>query len=147
MKWVLPSCFPIGAAFDVTVSDMQDAPLEGVQVVYGTQTKLTDSSGKAQLFGEKSKYIITASKDGYNPLTGKKIAKSSCGASTATIPCTTVRGDFSVEVVSIPYIGREFVVKVSSMDGNAINDANVFYSGQVVPTDEFGEALLVGEKG
>jgi hypothetical protein len=147
MAWTTPSCFPIAALFAITLKDETGAPLGEVEITYGTQKMFTSAEGKVEMLGEKSQYTINAAKEGYYPLTARKLASATCKpAYTTTGTPTTAKGKIEIEVLETPYVGREFSIKITDNNGQPLQGATVTYSNQTTETNEQGQATLNGEK-
>ncbi|MDP2973686.1 MAG: hypothetical protein Q8N60_01415, partial [Candidatus Diapherotrites archaeon] len=149
MSWIVPSCFPIAALFMVTVKDETGAPLEGVEITYGTQKMLTNTEGKVEMLGEKAKYVINATKEGYYPLTARKLASATCKptyTTTGITPAPAAKGKIKIEVLETPYINREFTIKITDNNSKAVQGAAITYSQQTAETNEQGQATLTAEK-
>ena len=148
MKWTLPTCFPIGALFEVTVNDETGNPIQDAEIQYGTQKNLTDTTGKTELMGEKGQYFINAEKDGYFPLSGKKIATATCNPTyTTTGPTPVGREKINIEIETTPYIDKAFTLTITDTAGSPIQGATVDYGDQTATTNETGQATLQGKKG
>ncbi len=149
MNWTIPSCFPIAALFTVTLKDETGTPLEGVEITYGTQKMLTNAEGKVEMLGEKAKYVINATKEGYYPLTARKLASTTCKptyTTTGTKPVPVTKGKIEIEVLETPYINREFTIKITDNNSKAVQEATITYSQQTTETNEQGQATLTAEK-
>jgi hypothetical protein len=149
MNWTIPSCFPIAALFTVTLKDETGAPLGEVEITYGTQKMFTSAEGKVEMLGEKSQYTINATKEGYYPLTARKLASATCKptyTTTGTTPTPAAKGKIEIEVLETPYINKEFTIKITDNDSKAVQEATITYSQQTTETNEQGQATLTAEK-
>jgi hypothetical protein len=149
MSWTIPSCFPIAALFTVTVKDETGTALEGVEITYGTQKMFTNTEGKVEMLGEKAKYVINAAKEGHYPLTARKLASTTCKpiyTTTGTTPTPAAKGKIKIEVLETPYINKQFAIKITDNNNQAVQGATIAYSQQTAETNEQGQATLTAEK-